>query len=126
MKVPMTKNPGQVRQGDVFVERVETPLPKSKKNRKENGRAIFAHGEVTGHAHEVDNPKTTRVFEPAKEISLPGDLADQRGLARVAAKLGRPAKLKHQEHAPIARDKGGYRVTIQREYTPAEIRSVKD
>ena len=34
--------------------------------------------------------------------------------------------LEHQEHAPITLPEGIYIVTTQREYTPTEIRNVKD
>ncbi len=43
----------QARQGDVFIERVET-LPESVKPKApDRGRVVLAYGEVTGHYHEV-------------------------------------------------------------------------
>jgi hypothetical protein len=46
------------RQGDVLVERAALLPSKLTKIARENGRVILAHGEVTGHAHALDDPGT--------------------------------------------------------------------
>lgn len=54
----MKNKKNQYRQGDVLVERVG-PLPTDlTKIARENGRVILAHGEVTGHAHAIEDPGT--------------------------------------------------------------------
>jgi hypothetical protein len=111
------KNKNQFRQGDVLIERVQNIKTETGKSAKDNGRVILAHGEVTGHAHEVMDEKAD-IFHPATP--------DDQGMTRLVLKLGRDAQLKHQEHAPIPLVKGTYRVTRQREYSPEAIRNVAD
>lgn len=97
----------QYRQGDVFVERVEsmpadaTPL---------DGPIILAHGEVTGHCHEIKT-RGAKLFDKAGERFLV---------------LAKQSVLRHQEHDPITLEPGTYRVVRQREYSPEAIRNVAD
>lgn len=66
-----------------------------KRDVREQGRIILAHGEVTGHCHEV----------VVEATGLPPDMAEaqffevsgQRELIVLV-----PCVLRHQEHAPIA------------------------
>lgn len=102
----------KVRQGDVFVERVEemgtgTPV------KAEHGRIILAHGEATGHHHSL----------PAVDVADP--ILDVENGA-IFLRLIRDSVLSHQEHAPINLEAGIYRVTRQREYSPEAIRNVAD
>ena len=62
---------------------------------REHGRVILAHGEVTGHAHEVV-ACTSRLGVPAMEYFTEPDTG-RRILMVVTDCL-----LRHQEHAPIA------------------------
>ena len=98
----------QFRQGDVLIERT-TDLPENSKNAP--GRVILAHGEATGHAHEID-------MESAH--------AFQRDGQTVAINVLKPSEVRHQEHAPIPVKRGKYRITRQREYSPEAIRNVAD
>jgi hypothetical protein len=66
---------------------------------------------VTGHTHRVEPRDAAELFESAGMLFL-----------RVRA----PARVVHEEHAPIALDPGTYRVWRQREYSPAEIRTIQD
>ena len=97
------------RQGDVFIipikEQVNTAMRSAR-------RSVLAEGEVTGHAHRVGDPKTADVFTSAGEMFL--DV--------VAAE----STITHEEHGPITLPKGLYKVRIQREYSPEEIRRVID
>jgi hypothetical protein len=105
----MTKNKNQQRQGDVLIEKVST-LPEDCKPVK--GRVILAHGEATGHAHEID---------------MTVSMAFQRDNGEtVAVKVLKPSEVRHQEHAPIPVKRGTYRITPQREYSPEAIRNVAD
>lgn len=101
----MTKNV-QMRQGDVFLEKVEA-VPDGATAVE---GLVLAEGEQTGHAHRVRGGRA-KLFEAAGERFL-----------RVAAR----ATLRHEEHSPVALPRGVYRVAIQREYHPSEIRTVAD
>ena len=101
---------------------------------REAGRIILAHGEVTGHCHEVVAAEPA--IEPAQYFEEP----DGRRVLLVLA----PCELRHQEHAPIRLDPaqpiqwrqgdvygipiggGAWEIRRQREYTPASIRMVAD
>jgi hypothetical protein len=73
---------------------------------------ILARGEITGHAHRIRERDGVELFNAGDEMFL-----------RVSAKI---ATIIHEEHAPIELSQGIYRVWIQREYTPKEIRRVLD
>ena len=101
----------QIRQGDVFLERIDT-IPKSATPVPlENGRLILAHGEATGHAHVIQ----------AKRAKLTTTATGERFLRMPVA-----GELVHDEHDAIAVPKGNYRIVRQREYSPSEIRNVAD
>ena len=98
-----------IRQGDILIAQTNhipantTPVP------LENGHVVLAHGEVTGHAHVVDDP--TVVF-------LATDLAD---LADRFLRVERECRVVHDEHDPITLPPGDYVVRRQREYQSADM-----
>jgi hypothetical protein len=99
------------RQGDVLIEQI-AELPKGLTRQKPAGsRIILAHGEATGHHHSVgiDAADWWKNAGGEQFLSVKG-----------------PALVEHQEHAAIELEPGKYRVTRQREYSPAEIRNVAD
>lgn len=98
----------QFRHGDVLIEQLER-LPGSL-HRLEHG--ILAQGEVTGHSHRLEPAAGGRLFMG------PG--------GRLYMEVVAPVRVVHQEHAPIHLDPGFYRVWRQREYSPQEIRVVRD
>jgi hypothetical protein len=102
----------QVRQGDVFLERVGAMPEGLKPVKRERGRVVLAHGEVTGHAHAIKERKV-RLFGP-------DDAGDTYLQAEAACTVT------HEEHATIPLEPGIYRVRRQREYSPEEIRRVAD
>lgn len=107
----MARSRKMYRQGDVLIERVSR-LPKTLTPVKpEAGRLILARGEATGHHHSIDADVAT--------LSL-----DEGGVMFLT--IEELTEVQHQEHAPIAVEPGTYRVTRQREYSPAEIRNVAD
>lgn len=97
------------RQGDVLIERVDAMPEGATSRKRENGRVILAHGEVTGHAHAVTGP--AELFDADRQTFL---------------RVGENAAVVHEEHATIALPPGDYRIKRQCEYTPAEIRRVAD
>lgn len=106
------------RQGDVLIRQVRRRTPTGK-DVSESGRVILAHGEVTGHAHEVVEERRLDFEAPAAQFFEEPD--GKRFLF-----VERNCVLTHQEHGPIALPPGCYEVTRQREYAPDEIRNVAD
>jgi hypothetical protein len=98
----------QFRHGDVIIQQVEQ-LPS---NLEPVPHLILAHGELTGHAHRVVPSTGGKLFRGAQGTFLE-IRAD--GLNVV-----------HEEHASISLPPGVYRVWRQREYSPEEIRIVRD
>ncbi len=96
------------RHGDVLIEEVET-LPK---NREKLQHTILAHGEVTGHSHRIREFAEADLYQTPKELYL--------------HVRGASVSVVHEEHKPIALAGGYYRVWRQREYSPTEIRVVRD
>ena len=97
----------QYRHGDVMIEKVRS-LPSKKRKLP---HTILANGEITGHSHRVDH-------SGASLYESPGGL-----FLHVTAKQ---ATVSHEEHDSIALPKGYYRVWRQREYSPEEIRVIRD
>ena len=102
----------QYRQGDVLLIRLR-PRRWGALTRAERvgGRIVLAEGEATGHAHVIDSPLAY----------LYQDRLENRYL-----KLDGPAQLRHEEHAPVALERGVYRIVRQREYAPKSNRRVSD
>lgn len=115
------------RQGDVYLSRVPEgasvglgdPIP-----HEERG-VVLAHGEVTGHAHVLEDPSKVQFFELTPEFKSANDIPEATNgrLLRVLE----PTGLLHEEHARIALDTGDYYVGIQIEYDEqGELRRVAD
>ena len=75
-------------------------------------RPVLAEGEITGHAHRLQDPASGRVFSVGAELYL--------------EVLAETATVVHEEHGPITLQRGSYAIRIQREYSPQEIRRVVD
>jgi hypothetical protein len=103
-----TKPAKMWRHGDVMLAEAAAVPPGAKLQRT----TVLAYGEVTGHSHRIADPATAEVWELNGTHYL-----------NVTDAL---ATLIHEEHKPIPLPQGVYRVWIQREYTPAEIRRVID
>jgi hypothetical protein len=98
----------QYRHGDVLLEEASA-LPKVCEKLP---HTILAHGEVTGHCHRIKEPDAADLYATSDGLFL-----------HVRA---RAASVVHEEHAAIALPAGCYRVWRQREYSPKEIRVVRD
>ena len=97
------------RQGDVLIRRIQS-LPMQTAQPRLNG--ILAYGEVTGHAHKVEDLTHTEVLDIGNGLYL-----------RVGEE---GVRVVHEEHGAITLPAGNYEVEIQREYTPEAIRNVAD
>lgn len=98
----------QYRHGDVLIESVSVLPPQ----RKKLSHTILAHGEVTGHSHRIQERTNVQLFETSSDLYV--------------EVFGDHATVTHEEHGPISLPKGFYRVWRQREYSPEEIRIVRD
>lgn len=96
------------RHGDVLIAKVAS-IPSAAK--KKSG-VILARGEITGHSHRIQDPRTAELWA-------------HRGVVYLKV-LSSAAQLIHEEHNTITLPQGVYRVWIQREYTPSAIRRVYD
>jgi hypothetical protein len=97
------------RQGDVLIKRIKA-VPQTTANKRQSG--ILAFGEVTGHCHKIENLEHAEVLEFGEDLYL-----------RVS---GEGVRIVHDEHNPIVLPPGNYQISIQREYSPEEIRNVAD
>src|SRR5512135_1720238 len=88
------------RQGDVFL----IATPKLPATGRQPRRPVLAEGEITGHAHRLQDPASGQVFSAGSDLYLEV-LADT-------------ATIVHEEHSPVTVPRGGYTVRIQREYSP--------
>lgn len=102
------------RQGDVLLRKVGGVVASAtaKAVERVDGRLILAYGEVTGHAHAIDDALAEMFTE-----------RDGRLYLKVG---GDDVTLNHEEHATIKLDPGVYEVIHQREYDPARERRVLD
>lgn len=96
------------RHGDVLIQSV-SELPQDARRLRHR---TLAHGELTGHSHQIRESKNVALWQSANELFL-----------RIEAPS---ATVVHQEHAPIEIPTGIYRVWRQREYTPERIMVVRD
>lgn len=100
-----------VRQGDVLLRRVSR-IPADAAPAEKNGRIVLAYGEVTGHAHAIEDLESVEVFVKA----------DGTMYLQVATETA----LRHEEHGVILLPPGKYERVLQREYSPEAIRNVAD
>lgn len=99
------------RQGDVLIVGIESLPADAFPVVTGDDRVVVAYGEATGHAHVL----------AADDVELFQHRRDQ--FVRVGSG---GAELVHDEHETITLPEGDYRIVLQREYTPEEIRPVAD
>ncbi|MDX1962259.1 MAG: hypothetical protein SFX18_03840 [Pirellulales bacterium] len=97
------------RHGDLLVQS-DHHLPSEAKRLQ---HLVLAEGELTGHSH--------RIAEKDAAVLYRTELGEL--FLQVTAKQ---ATLVHQEHGPIVLGTGIYSIWRQREYSPREIRVVRD
>jgi hypothetical protein len=119
------------RQGDVMLTRIDT-LPEGliPTERDKLGRIVLAHGEKSGHGHAI-RQKGVCGFRMAGTEPDPTGVSG--GVDYIEVGGSGPATLNHEyesgqmaEHHPITLPPGFYKVSLQREYHPEEIRRVAD
>lgn len=102
-----------IRQGDVNIAQVEN-LPANAKpiELKKGDRIVLAYGEVTGHAHAI--------YEDTDKVKM-WAVGKVKYLEVMATVM-----LKHEEHSAAELSPGIYKLPVQVEYSPKEIRRVAD
>lgn len=95
-----------IRQGDVLFRQVEA-VPEGAFKMGRSGPVVLARGEVTGHAHVVEDAGATLYAHDG---------------ARYLA-VEREATVTHEEHSPVTLGPGVWEVRRQREYE--ETRNVR-
>jgi len=112
----MNKFKNQAAQGDLLITRVDVMPDGLDQKNDVDGKHILAHSE-TGHHHVVE-ARCVDLYQPAND--------DFVGYIQVKE----PCQIIHlrswDTHAPIALDKGTYRINRQREYTPDGYRRAAD
>jgi hypothetical protein len=104
-----------MRQGDILIVPIHPnniPTHTVDVNR-DNGRAILAHGEVTGHAHAITDPNCDLI-------------TDQQANELYLIVYGESVNVTHEEHNTITLDPGAYRIFRQREYVAENLTSPVD
>jgi hypothetical protein len=93
------------RQGDVIIlpindESIKEGFTKENEIKPVGNRSLLALGEVTGHAHAMPKSAVKQYRVGSNEY----------------VSVSKPAKLTHEEHAPIEIPAGTYQKIIAREY----------
>ena len=96
------------RHGDVLVA-AASQLPAGA---EKQAHLVLAEGEITGHSHRIAERDAAALYQVGRDMYL--------------SVVGPSVTLVHQEHGPITLKMGVYRVWRQREYSPREIRVVRD
>ena len=96
------------RQGDVLIETIAEIPPRAQRR---TGPPILVTGEATGHAHRVEDADAAEIWELGAVLYL-----------RVLVET----RIIHDEHDPVSLPVGLYWVWQQREYTPEDIRILRD
>ena len=107
-------NERQKQQGDVTYERVDTLPSGLKPVKARSGSFILADGEVTGHAHRIDECPEVDLFE------------DENGTLFMSVK--KDVALTHEEHGTHTVKPGAYKIGRVKEVDPftEEIDEVRD
>lgn len=119
--------PHVVRQGDVILIETDVDLDSQDIHPvTQRGRAVLAHGEVTGHKHRVETDaqvfSNNEAFDEAKlhEFAVDGSLPDPAN-DKLYLRVVTPQALIHEEHGPIELDPTKtYEVRRQREWDEKE------
>jgi hypothetical protein len=106
-----------LRQGDVLLIEVASIPEHCKPVKNEGERCILAYGEVTGHAHVI----------PARSVQQFCDKPVFSADAERYIQMLNDDALTHEEHTAHPLPSGKmFRVAIQNEYFPLELRRVAD
>jgi hypothetical protein len=106
-----------IRQGDVLLMPITAIPADVTERRRDNGRVVLAYGEVTGHAHAFSNAGVALMERPnATSLNQKDEFI----------RVEEASVLRHEEHGAITVAPGFYQIVHQQEYTPEELRNVRD
>jgi hypothetical protein len=105
------KDGDHIRQGDVLLVRRDAKPTGAGLLPRENGAVVLAHGEVTGHKHQLRGPQVTYYRDSGHEY---------------VTIVGAPEPLVHEEHSALLMPPGDFELGQQVEFSPAELRNVAD
>jgi hypothetical protein len=104
-------------QGDVYIRRVNTPVPANAVEVHPEGKYVIVTHSETGHHHVMEKEKV-------KMYNLPDSIMN------CLLVVEEPTVLEHHRdfdtHEPILFEPGTYEVRRQREYVPEGWRKVQD
>src|SRR5574337_520249 len=127
--------PQQIRQGDVQLQPVSKLPEGCKELPPEGDRIVLAHGEVTGHAHAIyDHIMQPEVTPGAADEIAEAAIARAQSKARLWAapdgsrylEVSEAVTLSHEEHTAHTLPPGIYKLPVQMEYQPQELRRIAD
>ena len=105
----MSKPGAHFRQGDVLA--VAKPMPRGcAPVEREGGSVVLAHGEVTGHKHQLRGANVAMYRDSGNEY----------------VRTTSPEPLQHEEHSTVILPPMDWELAQQVEYAPAELRNVAD
>jgi hypothetical protein len=107
-----TKMQKIIRQGDVVLTVVAAIPAGAIEVKTEGHRIVLAYGEVTGHAHAI--------YEDIDQVKM-WAIGKVKYLEVMAAVM-----LRHEEHTHARIEPGIYKLPVQIEYSPAELRITRD
>lgn len=119
--------PRMLRQGDVLLVAVTAAITTGKAIARDKGRVVLAYGEVTGHAHAIEEPKVTlRAISDAAaarqllaSVGLKAEIRDEEVVGLL--EVDEAAELRHEEHGTIPLASGERFVVLrQREWSDSE------
>lgn len=93
-----------IQQGDVLIKTIDRIPAGANPVKRKNGRFVLAEGEVTGHAHTVEE----------KDTDLGVQLVELNGTLYL--KTFSDTIIKHEEHKPVTVPAGEYEIGIVQEY----------
>jgi hypothetical protein len=102
---------GLIRQGDLLLVPVDWVPEQARLVR--SGRLVLAEGEMTGHAHVVDDERAS--------LHSVDRAATRSATWFLRVEEGEPVLLVHQEHDALSVLPGVYEVRRQREYVPRQV-----
>ena len=107
------------RQGDILIVKVADMPDGLSKVEKDKGRHILAYGEVTGHAHAVEDSSVSELF-----VDIDSHDIDE--MRTRFLKVEEETQIVHDEHLPIPLEPGVYKVIRQVQYEPEGYKYVAD
>jgi hypothetical protein len=109
----------QVRQGDIFLRPVDPTTIPDNYVLGRPGRAIVAHGEVTGHKHVVMSDNAQWLTTATEDINLFARTGDQEKPLYLF--VPEDSGLVHNTHTTLPVTTGVYEVVRKRQYAPKAL-----